>query len=439
MFVTTLPPAHADDPAAYSRTARDAGVDALEVRGDLTPGVGGFASVLPIVATPRGRDAAWVAALAPRWVDLALDEDVAVPAGAAVIRSWHDHAGTPPADDLRAIAERLAASGAAHTKLVTTVRTPADLVALESVRSAGDGDATVLAMGPLAWPVRILSPWRDAFTYVALPGEAASADGQLTIDAYPRGDERPALFGILGGPGMQTASPAIHTGLFRRHGVHAVYGAFPCEDARAMFGALAPFAPTGFSITAPHKTALLDVANALDSVASEVRAINTLVRRDGGWEGRQFDVHGIVEGYPFLRGVARAEVIGTGGVAPAVIHACRVLGIESIVVRGRDAARVAALAQRFGVHGRALDDASREPVDVVFWAIGGDPDLPLSRPAPGAHAIDLRYGATTAFQSHAAAQGYTPHDGTAMLHHQACAQFEAFTGIAVDVREISDR
>ena len=187
MFVVTLPPAARTTAAVFARRARAAGAGMLEVRGDLTPELARFDSVLPLLVSPRGCAGPWVGGLGPDYLDLELGEDLpaGVPAETRWIRSFHDHEGTPPPAELDAIAARLQADGAELFKLATLVRTEADLRALEGVRDRlPAGRSIVLGMGPLARAHRLCSPSRDAWTYACLDPASASAPGQLSLAEY---------------------------------------------------------------------------------------------------------------------------------------------------------------------------------------------------------------------------------------------------------------
>lgn len=425
LFVVTLPASAAGAPADYARRAQRAGAGALEIRGDLTPDVRPFDAVLPLLVAPRGR--AKLLELGPRYVDLELGEDFAVPEGTQRIRSFHDHERTPPLDELARVAAGLRQAGADVIKIATTVRRYADLETLASLRQSLSSPYVVLGMGERAHLDRLLSPRHNAFTYASLDRGDASAPGQIALDQYhPALGPTPALYGILGGPGLRSRSPRLHNDRFERAAIDAVYAQFPTDDLDETWPALQRLGVRGFSVTTPHKQAILRWVDRLDAEARRLGSTNTIVREGDAWVGYQTDALGFVLGYPFLRGASTAAIAGTGGVVPAVIEACRALGIGDIRVHGRDARRLAELVEGFSVRGASLASLAAEAVDAVVWTIPIDVEVELPRAAGGACAIDLRYDVASGFLARAAAVGYRTHDGVAMLEAQAARQFELF-------------
>jgi 3-dehydroquinate dehydratase type I len=105
--------------------------------------------------------------------------------GARILLSHHDFTGTPEADELRALAGRMAGRGARAIKIVTFAHSAEDNLRVLDLIPLGKRefgvDVVAFCMGPSGrWsrPVSLLlgSPW----TYVQLPGQSGSAPGQFT-------------------------------------------------------------------------------------------------------------------------------------------------------------------------------------------------------------------------------------------------------------------
>ncbi len=428
MFVVTLP-ASERDPEAYARRAQELGAGMLEIRGDLSPDRMTFACCLPILATPRGKDAAWIEGLRPRYVDLDVSESVAVPAGVELIRSHHDFKLTPRGDAMQGIIERLSSSGADRVKLATTICDYDDIVVLEAVRERLPEGAIVLGMGEKAHLQRLLSVSRNAWTYTCTELGSAAAPGQIDIETHlvSAQVEQPKIYGVLGGPGLQSLGPKTHGAWFREKGVQAIYSQFPCRDFEAGFRQLVALGVQGFSVTSPHKVAAFEIADDCDDLCKELGAANTLIRDGSKWIAHMTDVDGFVRGYPQLRGLQSARIIGAGGVAPAVISACRDLGVETVEVWARREDQALELCRRFGV--TVVQRSDGGSVDAVINTIPNDVDVLLPSPNAGGIAVDLRYGDVTPFLRRATSLGYLTMDGISMFEHQARAQFRLFTGI----------
>jgi shikimate 5-dehydrogenase len=435
VLIVTLPTSAAADPADFARRARAAGVDVLEVRGDLTPGLAPFASALPLLLAPRGGDLTALAARGAAWVDQEDGETHLDVPGASRIASFHDHGGTPPTAELVERGRAAFARGADLVKLACTAQDYADLARLDDVRRALRplGRVAVLAMGALAELDRVRSPWRNAATYAALAADLASAPGQLDVARHVElaGPDEPPVYGILGGPAFtaRSASPRLFRTLCGRHGVRAAHVRLPSADATRDLATLRALGVRGLAVTAPHKLAAARFADVRSRDAERCGAANTL-ELGARTTAHQFDALGIERGYPGLaHRPGPVAVVGSGGVVPAVLLAAERLGLARPTVHARNAAAAAELAARFGVRAAPLAELARARPSLLVNCLPLDPpELELPAPAPGAIALDLRYGSRTPFMERAAARGYTVHDGAAMLVHQALAQFELFTG-----------
>jgi len=435
MFVVTLPKDLARDPLTFAKKAQEAGADLLEIRGDVTPDVPAFLSPLPLILTPRGHYAL-LKSFQARYVDLDHKEKCQVQHGISVIRSYHDFEKTPSLDELEARFEALKAQGADIVKIATKVRSLRDIVTLSELqqRRGGRKQHVILGMGPHAHLLRLLSPLRNALTYTYLEEGQQSAPGQPPLDfyRYTRHVRNPAIFGLIGGPDVASLSPLIHNALFDRAGIDALYALFLMEDLHDVFENTEVLGIRGFSVTTPFKQDVMGFVSKLDPLAKDLQTVNTVVRGDEGWKGYCTDVTGVTEGYPFLRSCSRAAILGSGGVVPAIVRACRECGIEDITIFARNVQARQSLADTLKVRGEPLETAKNASVDIIICAIPSDAALPLPQPAGEAHAIDLRYGKETQFLRDARTAGYATHDGLPMLIHQALAQFKLFIGTDPD-------
>ncbi|MEZ6195101.1 MAG: type I 3-dehydroquinate dehydratase [Planctomycetota bacterium] len=397
MYVVTLPASRSDDAEAFAEEARIRGADLLEVRGDLTPEPRLADSALPILYAPRGAVSEWAAGRLFPWLDLEDREWAGDLRGERLIRSFHDHERTPSFGELEDRARDLWEQGADLVKIATRVQRPLDLLVLDNLREStrATGPATVLGMGPGAALDRWRSPWTNELTYCFLAGHEASAEGQIPLEEYRRleGEEPPRFFGILGGPGLRTLSPAIHHLLFARHGLRARYLVFETSELAETWRVLDRLGVDGFSVTAPFKREILDHLGRLEDLAARTASVNTCVRERGLWVGYQRDAVGLVRGYPFLSSVRRALIVGSGGVVPAVVEALRQSGVTSIDLLARDENGRRRLARELGLEDDELSRLPRRSADLVVWSVPVDlPELALPAAAPGARFLDLRYG-----------------------------------------------
>ncbi len=354
--------------------------------------------------------------------------------GARIVRSYHDFQGMPAdaGDRLRA----LLGSGAQVVKLAAMTHRLADVVALADLARMADGRAVVIGMGPAGEASRILaaqigSPWTYAGEGVA-PGQLSLARmrDEFHVSAISAAT---TVYGLVGRPVEHSLSPAMHNAAFRAAGIDAVYVPLAASDFDDFEQFARAFKVQGVSVTAPYK---LDAsrASAVGKV-SALGAVNTLRRRDDGWEGRNTDLEGFMAplaGRPLQH--ARVSVLGAGGAARAVATALSSAGaVVRLHARRSDAARLT--AEACGVEAGDWPPARDWDVLVNATPVGTSPrpaemPLELDGPLSGRLVYDLVYNPPeTALLKRARALGADVIGGLPMLVAQAVGQFHWWTGV----------
>lgn len=133
--------------------------------------------------------------------------------------------------------------------------------------------------------------------------------------------------GLLGNPIQHTLSPLIHNQLSELMGYDEIYVPFEVpqgELQQAVEGAFS-LQILGLNVTVPYKQEVMEYLAAVDPIAKDIGAVNTLVRIPDGYKGYNTDVLGLqrqlredgisLEG----RGVI---VLGAGGASKAVVYLC---------------------------------------------------------------------------------------------------------------------
>lgn len=362
-----------------------------------------------------------------------------------VILSHHDFQGTP--DDLTAVVDAMAATGAGVVKVATRARSLADNLTIERLlRHATECGIRLvaLAMGREGIPSRVLGPsWGSWMTFASLPGSAGTADGQIPADVLlehyriRRIGPDTALYGVLGRPLGHSMSPLVHNAAFALASRDAVY--LPLEAASAedfdAFDAAHPL--RGVSVTIPYKEVMHARAASLSVPAEVTGATNTLSRTARGWHGENTDVDGFLR--PLIRrmhpGSVKAVVLGTGGAGRAAVCALRSQG-ASVTVVARNPAAAKALAERFDAASRAWSEIGSITWDLLVntTPVGMHPDVDASPVAPdvlraGAWVYDLVYNPTeTRLLREARERGCRTIRGSEMFLAQALRQQQIWTG-----------
>jgi 3-dehydroquinate dehydratase / shikimate dehydrogenase len=380
-----------------------------------------------------------------------------------VIISHHDFSGVP--DDLTQIYERLAATPAAVLKIAVQANDIVDCIPvfqlLERART-DNREMIAIAMGNAGLATRILGPSHGAFlTYAALEEGGGTAPGQLpaqTLRSVYHVDEinrETMICGLVGVPVMHSVSPHMHNAAFRSAGINGVYLPLEVHDVKTFMQRMVhprtreiDWNLRGLSVTAPHKSAVLEVLDWIDPDAKEIGAVNTIVVDDDKLRGFNTDAAGFIEPllklFDSLNGL-RAAVIGAGGAARAAVWAL-LKQQASVTLFARDVAKARALGQVFDVSYESLSSASFAGYDIVVNATPlGSGELIDQLPATEQQLADARcvydlvYNPIeTRFMQEASKAGCKTIGGLEMLIAQAKNQFELWTGQTPSLNAMSD-
>lgn len=258
---------------------------------------------------------------------------------------------------------------------------------------------------------------------------------------------------IIGWPVDHSRSPLIHNHWIAKYDIRdAAYErlAVPPEKISETIHTLASLGYHGANVTVPHKEAAFAALPRCDKTATRLRAVNTLVWRDGAFEGRNTD------GYGFLANLAAAApqwkassgpavLLGAGGAARAIAAALEEAGAPEIRIINRSAARAQALVQELGLRKAKIYTAEQAAegmrdaallVNTTSLGMKGvsDVDYPLDTLPLAALVTDIVYTPLeTGLLRRAKARGHKVVDGLGMLLHQAVPGFEAWFGVRPEV------
>ncbi len=149
-----------------------------------------------------------------------------------------------------------------------------------------------------------------------------------------------ALVGLLGQPVNHSLSPVMHNAAYKEMGLDWCYLAIPCDksDLNKVITALRLVDCKGLNITIPHKQEVLKTCNKLTTIASDTKAVNTLIpEKNNQWIGANTDVEGFLT--PLKNHNLKNKsviVIGCGGSARAVIMGLNSLKIKKVTIIGRN-------------------------------------------------------------------------------------------------------
>lgn len=363
--------------------------------------------------------------------------------GVKIIRSCHDLEKVP--SDLYARIVKLKKRGDV-AKIAVTVTCVEDLMKLFGARRELQSlkEKVIVGMGEFGIPSRILYKRTGSlFTFTSVDGKGASGhlsprimDGLYHARSV---NEDTKIFGIIGNPVMHTSSPRIHNPGFHLVGLNAIYVPFLVDEVRSFFQLADLLSIKGFSVTVPHKQAVLPYLGKISREVKLIGSCNTVLRHAMMWKGVNTDFYGFLDPIRPLLDASRirsAVVVGAGGAARSVVwalrnHYCRVTILNRTIERARDLA-----AQTGSSYGPLDDHAALESADLIVQTTSaGMPPLEEIDPLEGYSfskeqiVYDLVYKPRyTRLLSRAAEAGCQIIFGSQMLIAQGVLQFESFTG-----------
>jgi len=293
---------------------------------------------------------------------------------------------------------------------------------------------------------------------VALDAQPYPADGTLAPrpmfpgPAYPTTPSlvsfgamhtaRTPLLAVIGNPIEHSLSPLIHGTALAQAGLDFSYVAFKVEDAPGAIAAMRALGLRGYSVTLPHKEAVIPYLDRLDVSVERCRSCNTVVNDAGVLTGHSTDGRGAVGALRAAGFEPRGRhvlIVGSGGAARAVAFALVDAGAASLSFRAVELDQLAALSAdlnqaRAGVVREPEPDAhARVELLVNASPIGMHPKVdampvPEEWLRPDLAVFDVVYNPLrTRLLAKAQGRGALTIDGVGMFAEQAALQFELFT------------
>lgn len=253
------------------------------------------------------------------------------------------------------------------------------------------------------------------------------------------------LTGLIGYPVSHSLSPRIHGYWLEKHGIEGEYKLFTTKPARLRQTILhmrrKPIA--GFNLTIPHKQAVMDYLDTVDSVATRIGAVNTVIAKNGKLTGTNTDAYGFITSLKAALGdltpyLANVVILGAGGATRAVIVALQDEGAQTITLTNRTFATAETLADQFGINALPWEVRDELISDATLLinttSLGMEGHPPLALAAPSCAVIDIVYAPLeTELLKAAKHAGHPAIDGLGMLLYQAQAAFAAWYGITPEV------
>jgi shikimate dehydrogenase len=257
------------------------------------------------------------------------------------------------------------------------------------------------------------------------------------------------VFGLLGHPVGHSMSPLIHNDAFSKLAIEARYHAFDVspDNVKQAIEGIRALNIAGCNVTVPHKIAVMEYLDEIDTEAQQIGAVNTIVNQNGKLIGYNTDGRGYVNSLLDETGADISDknflIIGAGGGARGIVTALLRHGIGHISITNRTiekATSLMKLAEMFETTAELIEkDVAEEKLneyDVIIntTSIGMSPNIentPISLEflKKGTIVSDLIYNPLeTKFLKQAKSRGGKTVNGIGMFVNQAVLAFEHWTG-----------
>lgn len=262
------------------------------------------------------------------------------------------------------------------------------------------------------------------------------------------------LTGLIGYPLDHSLSPRIHSYWIKQYSVDAEYKLFTTPPARVrqIVKRLRDKSAAGFNVTIPHKLAVMEYLDTIDTTATRIGAVNTVIIKDGIATGTNTDAYGFIanlrEGLTgridgdISSALTNVVLLGAGGATRAAIVALRDAGAKTITLTNRSSDKAQALAEEFSCTSIPWDEKNAALhgatllVNTTSLGMQHQPplDLDLSALPTNAAVHDIVYAPLeTELLKTARARGNKTVDGLGMLLYQAQKAFELWHGVLPEV------
>lgn len=370
------------------------------------------------------------------------------------IVSYHNLKQTPT--DLLSIAQQCEEMDADVVKIATRVHSLAEAMKVLKVASQMETPTIAIAMGEIGTFTRVLGAKYGApFTYANFNIDRSFAAGMLRFDelsrdyAYDQINAETEVYAVIGDPIGHSLSPPIHNAAFRALGQNKVMVPIlmPGDRLKESLDEVAWMGIKGYSITIPHKQAVLKLLTSADGAVERTGACNTMiVKEDDSKVGYNTDYRAAMDSLETAYGGTtdggispllgkNVVIIGAGGVArPIGFGLVRRGAVVTIVNRNDE--RANKLAEELGCRSTNWGMRASMIPDILIncTPVGMHPNvdetpMPPAGFRPGMVVMDTVYHPeNTMFLKLARERECRTVSGVDMFVRQAAIQSQLYTG-----------
>ena len=241
------------------------------------------------------------------------------------------------------------------------------------------------------------------------------------------------LFTIFGNPVSHSISPLIHNFTIKSLGIDACYTRTLLKDGDNFKNTFLKSKFDGANVTVPFKEDAFRQCDKIEGIANEIKAVNTVIKRDDKLIGYNTDAPGFYESIKEFKDINSALILGAGGTAKAIANILKSNKIKNVVLN-RSKPRLRYFLNN-GFEAYSWDNFEADKFDIIInttFAGLNDDMLPLEEKLlkdlifNSKYCIDVIYNKQTPFLKMAKEFKKPYKDGSDMLLFQAVLAFDIF-------------
>jgi 3-dehydroquinate dehydratase/shikimate dehydrogenase len=369
-----------------------------------------------------------------------------------IILSYHDFNGTPSLGKLESIYKKINDLSPDLVKIVTTAESINDCFTIFNLLDGKD-NLVSHAMGERGKISRILGKkFGSKLIYVSTSDMIKTASGQLNLNEIQEYNidemnKDTKILGVIGEHAENSKSKFMHNHNFKRLDLDMVYVPFKTrpEELMTFMKNFRIFGFLGGAVTVPHKEKIIGFIDDADETARKIGAVNTLFLRKGKIIGTNTDFFGAIEALKEKTVIKGKKVLllGSGGAARAIAYGL-LKEKADVTIANRTIEKAKQLADEFNAHIVSIDAAKEnlQGFDIIINStnvgMNPHPDQCILEDLPKRKLVmDIVYSPIqTKLIKLAKKRRCEVITGERMLIHQAIGQFEKWTGVKPDFKNM---
>ncbi len=253
------------------------------------------------------------------------------------------------------------------------------------------------------------------------------------------------LFTIFGNPVAHSISPMLHNSAIKELGLDACYIRYALENGEKIADKFNSLKLSGANVTVPHKEWAYQKCDEVRGLAKDIKAVNTLVKKEGKIVGYNTDAPGFYKSIENFKNLEKVLILGAGGTTKAISYILREEGKE-VTILNRSEKRLE-FYKKEGFRVFSWNGFKVEDYDLIVNATSAglkDDNLPLQKEMLSSlmkkakYAFDVIYGKDTPFLKLANENSLTCKDGRDMLLNQAVLAFSLFYDEKISLKSIEE-